>query len=363
MSVWSPKPAGRGAVRILSIAATAAATMVILGIAQDSSQAPPDLSQTGLYADYATKTVDPRNLAYSPQYPLWSDGAAKRRWVYLPAGAQVDASDPDVWDFPKGTKVWKEFSFGGRRVETRLIESLGGGEMRFASYAWNAAETDAVLVPPEGLRGVAEIRPGIRHDIPGVLDCQACHVSRRAELLGFSALQLSADRDPGAPNAEPVIPGMINLTTLIARGLIRSFPDGWKERALRIPAPNPRTRAALGYLHANCGNCHNSGGGLDVINLLLRHSVAPDATTEPAIATAVNRKGRFRIPGAEPGSTFLICPGDADHSAVVYRMSSRNPLRQMPPLGTKIVDSEALPLIRLWIEEDLSKDTRIPEAE
>jgi hypothetical protein len=357
MNVWTPTSGSRGPVGILAMAAAAAAMMAILA-AQDSSQAPPDLRHTGLYADFAAKTVDPQNMAYSPQYPLWSDGAAKRRWVYLPPGAQVDASDPDVWDFPKGTKVWKQFSFGGRRVETRLIESLGGGEMRFASYVWNADETEAALVPPEGLRGVAEIRPGIKHDIPGVLDCQACHVSRRAEWLGFSALQLSPDRDPGAPNAEPITPDMINLTTLIARGLIRSYPESWKAGSLRIPAPNPRTRAALGYLHANCGNCHNPGGGLDVINLLLRHLVAPDATTEPALETAVNKKGRFRIPGAEPGSTFLIRPGDVDHSAVVYRMSSRNPFYQMPPLGTKITDPEALSLIRVWIEEDLPKETR-----
>ncbi len=347
----------RGAIKILCLGFVWAWMTPVAALTQDSRPAPPDLRRTGLYADFAAKTVAPGNMAYSPQYPLWSDGAVKRRWVYLPPGAAIDASDPDVWAFPKGTKVWKEFSFHGRRVETRLIESLGGGEMRFSSYAWNADESDAVLVPPEGLRGAVEIRPGIKHDIPAVLDCEACHVSRKAELLGFSALQLSPDRDPGAPNAEAVTPGMVNMAILMERGLIRSFPETWKDRPLQIQTPTRTSRAALGYLHANCGNCHNPGGGLDVTNLLLRHLVAPGAAGEPAINTAVNKKGRFRIPGAEPGSTYIIRPGDSEHSSVFFRMSSRNPFYQMPPLGTKIVDAAGLRLIRDWIEEDLPKET------
>src|SRR5512137_3035620 len=84
----------------------------------DGASPPPRLADTGLYSDPATLTVDPRNLPFSPQYPLWSDGAAKRRWIRLPPGATIDASDPDEWDFPVGTRVWKEFTFG-RKVETR----------------------------------------------------------------------------------------------------------------------------------------------------------------------------------------------------------------------------------------------------
>ena len=44
--------------------------------------------------------IDPRNLAFAPQYPLWTDGAAKRRWISLPPGTAIDASDPENWVFP-----------------------------------------------------------------------------------------------------------------------------------------------------------------------------------------------------------------------------------------------------------------------
>jgi len=329
-----------------------------LGLASENSApppAPPDLGRTGLYSDYAAKTIDSRNMHYSPQYPLWSDGASKRRWIYLPPGTSIDASDPDVWAFPVGTKVWKEFSFHGRKVETRLIEKIGPEQWRFASYAWDEKESDAVLAPARGLKNVAEIRPGLRYDIPSVLDCQACHVNARTEILGFSALQLSPDRDPEAPHAEPVVPGMVNLDTLVQKGLIRSFPSAWRRRPLRIDAPTPTGRAALGYLHANCGNCHNPSGSLDALHLLLRHSVAPGVTEESALKTAVNKKGRFQIPGTPPDETLLIRPGDPNHSAVLYRMATRNPLRQMPPLATKLADANAGALVRRWIQKDLGK--------
>jgi hypothetical protein len=321
------------------------------------------LRDSGLYADFADRRIDPQYLGYAPQYPLWSDGAVKRRWVHLPPGHPIDASNLDQWVFPIGTKVWKEFAFGGRPVETRLIERLADGDWLFASYVWNADLTDAVLAPAEGLRGVFEIRPGVWHDIPGVLDCQVCHVTDRVEILGFSALQLSTERDPGDPHAEVVAPGMVDLLMLIGRDLIQSYPPRLAERPPRIDARSPTERAALGYLHANCGNCHNANSSIESVGLILRHSIAPTASGELALRTAVDRIGRYRIPGAAQAETYHIRPGDPAHSAVLARMNTRNPFHQMPPLGTKIVDAEAVELIRNWILEGLPEMADRPSAE
>src|SRR5262245_45691543 len=75
---------------------------------------PARLSETGLYLHGTVGAVDPGNLAYAPQYPLWTDGASKQRWLQLPEGTHIDASAPDHWQFPQGTRFWKEFSFGTR---------------------------------------------------------------------------------------------------------------------------------------------------------------------------------------------------------------------------------------------------------
>ena len=52
---------------------------------------PQRLRDTGLYSDWAGKTVTAEAMRFSPQYPLWSDGAAKARWIQLPRGAWIDA--------------------------------------------------------------------------------------------------------------------------------------------------------------------------------------------------------------------------------------------------------------------------------
>ncbi|MCI0435567.1 MAG: hypothetical protein L0271_18270, partial [Gemmatimonadetes bacterium] len=170
----------------------------------DAPHAPERLSETGLYDADRPGSVNARNRPFSPQYPLWSDGASKLRWVYLPPGTTIDASSESDWTFPVGTRFWKEFQFGGRKVETRMLWKASVAEWVAVSYAWNVEGTDAVLVPPEGLTGVVELAPGRRHSIPSRNDCLACHGAKPTTALGFNRLQLSTDRDPNAIHGEPL---------------------------------------------------------------------------------------------------------------------------------------------------------------
>lgn len=165
--------------------------------------APQLLSETGF--------GDPENRPFSPQYPLWSDGASKRRWVRLPQGSTIDIASIDRWEFPVGTRFWKEFELKGRKIETRFLWKAREDEWVFASYAWNDEQTVATLAPESGIPNVAELAPGKRHSIPSIADCRSCHDSSRTEILGFNALQLSTDRDPHALHAEPLTPGMVTL--------------------------------------------------------------------------------------------------------------------------------------------------------
>jgi hypothetical protein len=232
--------------------------------------APRLLSETGLYAKGGRLVVDPRNRPYSPQYPLWSDGAQKQRWVHLPPGAPIDVTNVDAWVFPAGTKFWKEFVFNGRRVETRLLWRASEQGWVFASYKWNEEQTDAAIAPADGDIGVAEIISNRRHTIPSVEECRACHDSKRTEILGFSALQLSTDRDPNAIHGEPLTPGMLTLKTLMDDGVLRPRRSDLIAQPPRIRADNPRARAVLGFLSTNCGMCHNREGSLAPLGMLLK---------------------------------------------------------------------------------------------
>jgi hypothetical protein len=312
------------------------------------ARAPRLLSQTGLYRPDGS--VDPRNRPFAPQYPLWSDGAEKSRWVRLPEGATVDVSDVDAWRFPPGTTFWKEFAWGGRKVETRMIRAEEDGEWTFATYVWSDDQLDAVLAPEEGVPGHFELASGARHSIPSVADCDACHRSAPTPVLGFTALQLSDDRDPLAPHAGPVPEGGLTLRALLEEDLLSPPRPELALRPPRIRARDPVERAAIGYLSANCGGCHNTSGPLARLGLSFLHDEADDSTaSEPAVVTAVASHGRFVVPGVAPDRSFLLAPGAPDRSAVVYRMKSRRPSSQMPPLGTALIDKEAVELVQRWV--------------
>jgi mono/diheme cytochrome c family protein len=268
-----------------------------------------------------TGVDDPRNVAFSPQYPLWSDGAAKRRWICLPPGTAIDASRPDAWEFPRGTRLWKEFSLD-RPVETRFIERLADGTWRYAVYVWNEEGTDATLAPADG---IAALPTHDGYSIPSESDCRACHEGAAVPVLGFSALQLSPDRDRLAPHADAFTD--VDLDALVARGLIRNLPPG--SARPRIEASSSVERAALGYLHGNCGHCHNDNDTRVPVDLTLAQSITGGSAQSDRVLRSL----------IAVGSRFLA------------RVSSRSPQTQMPPLGTRHVDTEALALLERWISQ------------
>lgn len=300
---------------------------------------PENLRDTGLFVAGSVTEVHEANLAFTPQYPLWSDGADKRRWLYLPPGTAIDASRPDAWAFPRGTRLWKEFSHAGRRIETRYIERGTDGRWRFASYVWNAQGTEALLAPVAGTTVAAAGAPGGRHDIPAEADCHACHDGAAVPVLGASALQLAAE-----------------LRQWVARGLLRRLPPALLDTPPRIAAASSTERAALGYLHANCGHCHNDNGSHAPVRLVLAQSVASaEASTRQVLRSTVGVASRYRPPGVggTHGATLLVEPGRADASVLALRLRSRQLQMQMPPLGTRQPDPEGLALIDHWINHDL----------
>lgn len=315
--------------------------------ADEAAPLPAHLGDTGLYAPGSMTRVGEGVLAYAPQYPLWSDGTSKRRWIQLPPGTAIDAARPDAWEFPPGTRLWKEFSHG-RPIETRYIERLADGRWRFAAYVWSADGRDAVLAPEGG--AVLAAGPAGRYVVPSRTDCLACHEAPAVPVLGFGALQLSPDRDPLAPHAEPLRDGEVDLRSLVAQRLLVNLPAALLATPPRIAAPTPIARAALGYLHGNCGHCHDPAGALDGLDLALAQRADPGArSVEQTLQSLLGRESRYRPQGADGAQRIAL---DArSPSTLLLRLRAANPMARMPPLGVQLIDDEGVALVERWIHQ------------
>jgi hypothetical protein len=299
---------------------------------------PGFLSETGLFSLRGTNgdlVLMPGVREFQPRYWLWSDGANKDRYIYLPTGTQIDTSDPDHWVFPVGTKLWKSFTSGTQLVETRLIEIIGpANATRYSTYAWETAtSTDAYRMDPLDPWINAA---GTTHDIPNGQMCDRCHNALKDHVLGFSALQLNHTM------------GGLNLETLNSEDLL-TMPI---PTTIGMPGPDQATKDVVGYFHANCGNCHNDSPGLPVENIpqpqmYLRVSVMDQMLEDTGLyTTAVNQ----RITGSnELGLMYRIQGGNVMQSAVHVRMNLRLNEDQMPPIGTEMQDMVGLMAIDSWI--------------
>ena len=291
---------------------------------------PPDsLSETGLYDGAGEINAFVRS--FTPQFALWSDDADKLRYAYIPECTQINTDEMDLWQVPVGTRLWKEFSRNGVKLETRFITRKGPGQFdfEFATYHWNSPD-DAVRV----FNGVIDAN-GTTHDIPAATTCSQCH-RKDWRVLGFSAVQLSHS-----------LPGE-TIASLSAEGLLTTpLPGG-----IPVPGADMGTQNGLGYLHANCANCHNEEGvGNIVMDLKLREG-----------NTAIEDTGTFLTAIDQPTTMYMcnmmpcqrIESGDAANSAIIQRLTDPNmnptpPNVTMPPIAVETMDTDGVAALTLWI--------------
>ena len=265
---------------------------------------PTKLLATGCFDLQAPGGAPAGAIAYDVATPLWSDGAAKDRFVVLPQGQHARvAADGDV-RLPVGTVAGKTFSVDGRRVETRLLVQQAQDDWVGYSFAWNEDGTDADLVL--GARA-KPLGGGKSWYFPSMTDCSACHTPAAGYTLGIEARQLD---------------------------------DAAKEK-LGVPSPAPRfdPKDARAYLHANCSVCHRDGSATGIAELDVRFDTPLDRTG----LCAEPKAGALGIADAR-----IVAPGAPERSVLVKRMRAQDETR-MPKLGTHVVDEAGVALVEAWI--------------
>jgi hypothetical protein len=294
---------------------------------------PALLSETGLYADLAARTLAPGVTSFAPAHPLWADGAQKERFILLPPGAKIDTSDMDNWVFPIGTKLWETFRVDGKLIETRFLwkretEHLDGWWK--CAYVWAPDGSEAIATPDGVLSAL-----GTTHDVPPQTDCIECHANVSDKAIGFSAMELSA------PDAGDADAGTGLLLSFAAQGFFTTPPT----TDFAVPGTGV-VHDTLAYLHGNCGFCHKKDGHLSYQSAMRLRLLTTDLTPEQtgAYTTPIHLKMRHVM---APDIGEGIVPGQPEKSQLFMRMISTTV--RMPPTGTKVLDTVGIGLVSEWI--------------
>lgn len=278
----------------------------IFSVEPGSAAAAPAV--TALSATGCLKNADA--IDYDVASPLWSDGAEKTRWLFLPDGKKIDVKADGDFDVPPGSVAVKTFSLGGKKIETRLFARYDDGSWAGWSYEWNDEQTDATLLES----GKDKALPGGQTwTFPSRSQCLQCHTRAAGFTLGLEARQVD--------------------TSLFARDVSAPIP-----LHTRFSKDDPRA-----YLHANCSQCHRPGGGAGAATMDLRFDGALST-----FCGARPNAGDLGIPGA-----LLVAPGRPAQSVLLQRMSRRGD-DQMPPLASHVVDQRGIDLVTKWIVETTS---------
>lgn len=297
---------------------------------------PERLSQVGLFEDVADpSSTHERALAYAPQYPLWSNGSDKTRYLVLPEGEAIASSD-EGFSFPPGTLFFKNFAFavedaGGEdglfNAELRVMRRTEE-RWEFAAYRYDDDGADGVLLEGRVAEEIGVELPSgevFDHAVPSRRQCRICHESAPVSALGFTALQL--DYDDGDGNV---------LERLEAAGAF----DGDATRVPPIDSGDAETDWVLGYVTGNCTHCHNGHSGLANASFDLRYPVFLEQT----LGVDTQSSGS--------GVGVRIVPGDPDSSVLYLAFTARDNgtgIEAMPPLGVQLRDAATAERIRAWI--------------
>jgi hypothetical protein len=311
-----------GALALASCAKPNGSEPIVCGPPTDDP--PAELACTGLYSDFETKEVAKTARPYAPAVSFWSDGYEKARWIELPDGQPIDAASMDAWTFPVGTKVWKEFRFHERKIETRLLWKVKADRWALAAYVWS--EDGARATRGEG-RTLSV--GGDTYHVPDAIECNDCHKGSKDTLLGFEAISL----------AQPAATGL-TLAVLAEEKRLAPAPA---QTAVSIDP-------GLGVLHVNCGvSCHNATPAANGRDSTLRLRIAFDEATTKPVASWQLLSSTVGIPATLPAwnGRPRIAPGAPEKSVLISSMTIRG-TGQMP-LTTREVDFAGVRAVEAFV--------------
>jgi len=382
ITVFQQRELARTTYRIVSFGEDAAGEIYFLdftggGIHQlvkdnkkdDSAKFPRKLSETGIFASTKDHKVAAGIIPYSVNAQLWGDHAWKERFLAIPGEGQIGLDEitypqpspgaPPGWRFPDGTVLVKTFGMEmergnpltRKRLETRLLhfqqfpgtQEYGDQYWRGYTYVWNDDQTDAELLEEKGADKLLKIKVGNKiveqnYRFPSRAECTLCHTNAAKFALGVSTMQMNRDH-----NYDGIVANQ--LATLEHIGLFTKKLPAPPEKLPKLADFDddklPTEVRARSYLHSNCAHCHMKWGGGNAEFKLL--TTLP--LKEMGIVNVMPAHGNFGLKDAR-----LVVPGAPERSVLLHRMAITE-LGRMPHIGSRVVDEQAVRLVRDWIRQ------------
>lgn len=327
---------------------------------ESAGSLPPTLADSGAFLDLTTLAPQPGIVPYAVNVPFWSDGAHKTRWFSVPdSNLTIGFSRDGAWAFPAGTVWIKHFeleltnglALSSRRIETRFLVRTAQ-DVYGITYRWDESQTNATLVPDEGLDEDIEVhdQDGGHTQVwhyPARRECLRCHGLAPGFALGFNTPQLNRDFDH-----QGVITNQI--AALNVAGYFSQAVSGIHT----LPALASATNAAVSleyrvrsYLAANCAACHQPGTECLAVW---------DARISTPTSAAGIISGRLLYPRNGDPDGRVVAPGSLDHSMLFSRLSNLDSIH-MPPIATTVLNTEAVNLVADWITNGLASFQSFPD--
>ena len=338
----------------------AGGTIRKLAAAGVSIEPPPLLSQTGVFTDLATLATAPGVIPYDVANPLWSDGAAKKRWIILSNDGAHDSHHEDIvfseegnWLFPAGTVLVKHFEIGTdennpaavKRLETRFLVCTEGGGKYGVTYKWNEAGSDASLLSGGLLEsydvalagGGTETR---NWTYPSRADCLLCHTAAAGQALGVRTHSLNRDFHYPLTGRTANQLETFNDLGMFDRTLTATELANFIEARAIDDETAPIEHRVRSYLDSNCSHCHQPGATVGFFDARLGTPLNVQGLINGVI------QGHFVL---GPDGRYLK-PGDPDLSALHVRMANVGNGVAMPPIAKNVVDQQAVDLLQEYLE-------------
>ena len=284
-------------------------------------------------------------LPYDLNAVLFSDYALKKRFVYVPDSLKIPFDTTSFLDFPTGSILIKHFYYtvpddSIHNIETRLIIKTENG-WQPEIYEWNESQTDATRTLIGGVRKLDVNVDGSDYSfnylIPNQNQCKNCHAfDGEISPIGPSIQNLNKDYE--------YVDGSYNqLDRWIENGLLEAPSLLESPRYFSIDDDEGSLdQRARSYLAVNCASCHRREGSAANSGLYLEYENTDSLSL-----------GFWKTPvaagGGSGGLTYVIEPGFADESILLYRMIADDVDERMPEIGRELLHQEGIELIREWI--------------